>query len=729
VNGKRRHGMALSFLFGQQGSQSPVDLDLIPTSAVERIEILRDGAAAQYGSDAIAGVINIILKANDHGGYASATYGQNGDQMGSIDDLGRTRRGLFNQGFQVGESGALSLSAELDDIDSYNAIGKQKGSMYFPLASGAPDPRENGDRYRQLNGGPSSSKQVFSYNFELPLENGLKPYSFSTYAHREAAGPGAYRTATSQQNLVSIYPDGYLNSNVVEEDDFQSVFGVTGEDWHGWRWDASSSYGRNHARLRNENSLAPSFGNASASNPIAGYTAPPTDLYNGGVIFSQWTNNFDVSRSIDTGVFDAPLSASFGVEYRDERFQELAGEYASYADGGYTYPAGSPLAGLRPNPGGSGTGGFSPEREVDESRNNKSFYADFSQRLTKRWEVGLAGRYEKYSDVGDTISGKLSTRYEFIDNYAVRATINNGFRAPSLQQQYFSQSSPIWGINQLTGVKGIINQIYTNPSDPVAKALGAKDLKPEKSTNFSIGLTGQPTANLDFSLDLYQIDIRDRIILQSRLQGARVTQILADAGLISPSAGNSYQVSYVSNGIDTRTRGADLVVNYRTDYGPFGKVKWSLLSAQNETKITKVASVPGALSGALSQSDFFPRENHGYYTSENPRNKTSLVAAWTLDKWDVTATAKRYSQVTTVNASDASRDTVIKPAWVADLDIGYTFGDSLRVSAGGTNIFGRRPQKDSLAQQAFDSQEDTYSAYAPYGNNGAFYYTKLEYFW
>lgn len=730
INGKRRHGMAITFIPGRpQSGQSPADLDLIPTSAVQRVEILRDGASAQYGSDAIAGVINIILKSNDSGGSASVSYGQNADGVGHIDNYGKSKRLLLNQGLKLGAEGALSLSAELDETDSWNAFGPEASNIYYTLPGGALDPREGGDRYRQLNGGPESRKGAFAYNLRLPTSI-ADLYSFATYSRRKSAGPGAYRGANSSQNLVSIYPDGYLPMNNIKEEDFQVVFGGAGELAQGWNLNVSSSFSQNDAQFDHSDSLSPSFGGATPQSPVHGYTAPPTALNLGRLIFQQWTNNADFSGSVATGLFEQPLGASFGLEYRKEFYEVRPGEYASYADGGYVFPAGHPRAGQRPSPGASGTGGYSPEQAVDASRNVSAVYVDFSQKLGERLELGLAGRLESYSDVGSSNSGKLSGRYKLSDQYAFRTTVNNGFKAPTLQQLYYSQASAIWGKLATTGKQGINSNIYSNPSNPFAVAMGAAPLTPQKSLNYSFGFTGKPSRDLDFSIDFYQISLKDRIVYQSSGNSLVTSKILSAAGLINVQDGWEYTVSYLTNGVDTKTQGIDLVVNYRTDFGPYGNVKWTLLSAQNRTSIERVRSVPGNLQGLLTQSDFFSRSSLGVYTDLEPKNKTYLTADWTLGRLDIRPTLKRYSKVVTKHDTDPARDHVVDSAWITDLEIGYRPDANTRVSVGGTNIFGKRPEGSSAAQQPYNNQlEPSYAVFSPYGAWGAYFYAKLDRSW
>jgi iron complex outermembrane receptor protein len=716
VNGKRRHNTAQIFHQSSATSngQSPVDLDLIPISAVDHIEVLRDGAAAQYGSDAIAGVINIILKSNKSGGQASAIYGQYGQREGHKGFYGATGQTSANQGFELPNDGFFNLSADIKIQETSNAAGAVPDRTKIYAGN---DPREYGEsRYRQTMGQPRVQTYNTSYNLDLPLNDDLDFYSFSTFSHRDSTGFGTFRTAVSAQNVPEIYPDGFQPKFRSVEDDVQSVFGLKGKDVLGWDWDLSSSWGRNDLHLHNDDSLNASFGPASK-----------TDFDNGEAIFSQWTNNLDITRAVDTGLFKDPLRVASGIEYRVDSYQIRKGEFQSYADGGYVYPVGSPNAGKRPNSGSAGWGGFSPAAEGSWDRSNTAGYVDFTQKVTDKWELSLAGRYEHYSDVGDTTSGKLSTRYQLTPTFAVRGTVNNGFRAPSLQQQHFSSSTSAWGVSPITGQLQQQVTNYAVPGSATAAALGSKKLKPEKSQNYSIGFVATPSKDLDLSVDFYQIDIKDRILQTSSLSGLNdpnVAALLNASGLSTNQA-----VSYYGNLADTRTRGIDLVGDYRVDYGPWGRGKWTLTSTQQLQQIRSI-NEPDSLAG--TGVSVLGRDKQGNLETAFPKNKTALQHTWYIDDFEVSLKETRYSAVTGKSYYAEDRDEKIKPAFITDLDVGYNISDSFKVSVGGLNIFNKRPEQ--LSQQAkqfylFPVDNPAYSWYSPYGVDGGYYYARLDYFW
>ena len=716
VNGKRRHNSAQLFHQSSATSngQSPVDLDLIPVSAVDHVEVLRDGAAAQYGSDAIAGVINIILKRNKSGGQATALYGQYGEREGHKGFYGATGESLINQGFELPNDGFFTLSGDIKVQETSNSAGAVPDRTKIYAGN---DPREFGEsRYRQTMGQPRVQTYNFAYNAELPLNDALDFYSFSTFSHRDSTGFGTFRTAVSAQNVPEIYPDGFQPKFRSVEDDLQSVFGLKGKDVLGWDWDLSSSWGRNDVNYHNDDSLNASFGPASKTN-----------FDNGEAIFSQWTNNLDITRAFDTGLFKDPLHVAAGVEYRVDSYEIRKGEFQSYADGGYIYPAGSPNAGKRPNSGSAGWGGFSPAAAGSWDRSNTAGYLDLTQKFTDAWEVSTAGRFEHYSDVGDTTSGKLSTRYQFNPTFAVRGTINNGFRAPSLQQQHFSSSTSAWGVSPITGQLQQQVTNYAVPGSTGAAALGSKKLKPEKSRNYSVGFVATPSKDLDLSVDFYQIDIKDRILQTSSLSGLNdpnIARILAAAGLST-----NQSIAYYGNLADTRTRGIDLVGDYRIDYGPWGRGKWTLTSTQQLQEIRSIKE-PYSLAGTGVQ--VLGRDKQGNIETAFPKNKTALQHTWYIDDFEVSLKETRYSAVTGKNLFNDNRDEKIKPAFITDLDIGWNVSDQFKVSVGGLNIFNKRPEQ--LSQQAklfslWPVDSPSYSWYSPYGVDGGYYYARVDYYW
>ena len=719
VNGKRRHiSAAIISGLGPAGT----DLDLIPVSAVERVEILRDGAAAQYGSDAIAGVINVILKRNKDGGSAALLGSRYFSTVGDQGLYGATGNFLINQGLALGNDGGFaSLSLSYVNQDATNVAGAvpqgtEPGArkIYFPI-NGADDPRETGkSRFRQILGQPRTRTLNVAYNAELPVSKDLTLYSFSTASSRHSNGWGTFRTANAQQNIESVYPDGFLPKFIVNDVDYQTTWGVKGVDLAGWDWDLSTSYAHDDANSRNNDTINPTLGPTS-----------PHDFNLGHLIYNEWTTNLDISRKLATGLFDKPLVVSAGTEYRRTVFKQTPGQVESYADGPYVFPAGSPWAGIKPNPGAAGFAGYSPAVSGVYSRTNASAYLDFSQSITRAWDVSAAVRYEKYNDVGSTTSGKLSTRYEVTPTLAVRGTVSNGFSAPTLQQQYFTNILGAYSTNAITG---LLSQSFTRsvPAyDAAAKALGAKPLTPERSSNASLGLVYKPDADTTVSIDAYQIAIRDRILLSNTLNSVQIAPVLKAAGLST-----NQSVGFYLNAGDTRTRGVDLVVDHVTRLEQYGRIKWTLLVNELETRVKRLVDDPPQLTG--TGATLIGRSVTGRLTDSYPKNTVAAAADWTFKDWETHLKVTHYAGVVGRNAVAANRDEVVKAAFIADASVGYWIRSNLKLTVGANNLFNKRPEQlndEAVKFYGFPVGRPNYSWFSPYGVNGGYYYGRAELTW
>jgi iron complex outermembrane receptor protein len=714
VNGIRRHRTAL-YLLGQ----SPTDLDMIPTSAVDHIEILKDGAAAQYGSDAIAGVINIILKRDDKGGSATLGYGQYGSSVGDFENLrGRGGIALLDQGFKLGDDGGfINFSASVNVHKATKVYGPYPLSspIYPKLADGTADPRETADtRYRQIQGQPAVQNYSGGYNAELPIGDGITAYSFSTYAHRYSQGWGFFRTARSPQNYLDVYPDGYMPEFANVEDDFQSVFGVKGKVL-GWNWDLSTSYGGDYAKIYTNDSI-----NASLGPAYEGIH----DFYDGREVSGEWVTDLNLNHEFDTGLFTKPLTASAGLEYRRETFSTTPGDFASYAQGTFVWPAGTLNAGVAPNPGASGMKGFDPRDTGAWARSVDAVFVDLNQALTQGWTADLAGRYERYSDFGGNANGKLSTRYEFTDAFAIRGTVSNGFSAPTLQQEHYTQSTGGYVTDPLSGVLTQQYTIAATPTSAVAKALGADALTPEHSTNLSAGFVLKPLDRTTVTLDAYSISIRDRIVQTPTLQGPTVVGLLNAAGIT-----NVTSVTYFTNAAHTVTRGIDLGVERFDDFGDFGRVRWTLSGNENTTVVKSLQGIPPAL--AASGIGW----NRAIYSSLSqfyPKNITTIDADWRVQKLEFNLRERHYSQTNFESPNGARLDQHSAPAFITDLDIGYVIAVNAKVSIGATNLLNKRPSQQSASAIQFGSvptAAPAYNWYSPFGNDGGYYYIRAKYSW
>ncbi|MGE8060563.1 TonB-dependent receptor plug domain-containing protein [Pseudomonas sp. NPDC089547] len=688
VNGKRRHNGAT----GQRGSidnsgANAVDIDLIPVSAVDHIEVLKDSAAAQYGSDAVAGVINIILRSDNAGGHLESSYGR------LFSGEGETIKVAGNQGFELGENGFFHLSADARKRGSASWNNKADSSV---RAFQDPAKEAAWDREAIKNGDPELKAFNLAYNAELPLD-ALTLYSFSTYGERDAEAANYFRLPTGTASVPEVFPDGYYPLNNIKDRDYQFLFGGKGQVAD-WNWDLSTTYGRNNVHHSSDLNINPSLG-----------TTSPTRFDNLATFrFEQWVNNLDITRRSDS-LFNltAPVQVSAGLEHRWERFSTFAGDPEAYITGAYPAASGAQAAVT-----------IRPEDEVSLIRNNYAGYLDLAFDLTDRWFLDVAGRVEHYDDdSGNTFGLKVNSRYELTDNVAVRGTVGTGFRAPSLTQIGYTVAD-----NRVaTDVNGNVVPAVTRltPSgSALAQALGGDDLKPEKSRNLGLGLTWQPAPRTSITADAYLIDIDDRIALTTNIydQGNGViNSILAAQGVAQGT-----WVNYYTNAFDTRTRGLDIVADHTTGLGAWGDIRWNLAFNWNKTTIEGTRDTPAAL--ANSGVNLVGRDREGDLTDASPKTKWIVGANWKVSDLAINLQTTRYGSVKTL-AVNPSGDRSFGAKWITDLDVSYTFAEHFTLSVGGTNIFDVRPDDHAVYSSL---------GLAPYGNppfypGGGYWYTKVAY--
>ncbi|WAH56805.1 TonB-dependent receptor [Pseudomonas silvicola] len=676
VNGKRRHTGAFVNLGGAVGrGSSPADLNAIPMSAIDHIEVLRDGASARYGSDAIAGVINIILKDANHGGSVSTKYGsyKKGD--------GIQREVDGNAGFALGDRGFFNLSGEGDNNDYTDRAGDD----YRTASIGSTTYGQH--VFRQ--GEPATKDGKLFFNSEFDLNDNAQLYSFGGYSHRTGETAAFYRASNASNNLAALYPNGYLPLIRGTLEDTSLVVGVRGQWLDDWHYDLSANYGKNSYEI-NTRTINTSLG-----------LATPTHFYNGTLENDQKQLSLDLSREFRLGWLANPVSLSVGTEYLDQDYQIKSGDPASY------YQTGS-----------SGLGGFRDTDAGSYNRHSVAEYLDLETDFTDKLSGSAAVRREDYSDFGANTTGALSARYAFTPQVALRGSISTGFRAPSLAQQNFTYTS-----SQLIG--NTVQEAGTFPANSqVAKLLGAEDLKPEKSRNYSLGLVLQPTDNLTVTADVYRIDIDDRITLSSNL----VLNNAAIAYLQANGVGNINYTSarYFTNAVDTSTNGIDLVANYRYQFD--NGIRWNstLGYNYNHTKVTDVKANPAVLDAlGVNLQRVDRREKNGLLGNTTPEHKLTLGNDFNYGNWALHSTLVRYGEYTSYQA-DAVNDQHFQAAWVLDLAVDYRYKNWL-FTLGGDNVTDKYPAK--LSDYASSGGNLAYSTYSPFGYSGAFYYAKVGYSW
>ncbi|MEP9402866.1 TonB-dependent receptor [Sphingomonas sp. VNH70] len=736
VNGKRRHTTSLLNANGSVGrGSSAVDLNTIPSLAIERIDVLRDGASSQYGSDAIAGVINVQLKRRE-GGRATMTYGKYVSQMEGVGQVsgiatqangqpqvradgtyvlnetgkdrevrdGRTVTFAANMGLPVGESGYLNLTGEYRDREPTNRAGFDPRRNYPLQADGTVDSREfTFDRVNHRYGDAKTTDFNFFLNGGVDLGASSELYVFGSYGIRDGESAAFYRRASGRDSNSNIqdlrdctftgtvctpfYADGFLPLITSQMEDFAGAVGVKG-DLGGFSYDLSYVYGTNAFDFRIENSYNASYGPQSQRAFKAG-----------GTRFGQQTVNLDLQRDLSVG-FVSDLSLALGAEYRNENYKIVAGELQSYAAGPFAFTNGAAA-------GSQGFPGFSPNSVVDASRDSVAGYVELDGKFSDAFNVVAAGRFEHYTDFGDTLNGKVAARLAPTDWIALRGSISTGFRAPSLAQQYFSSFAT-------QNIGGTLVEIGTfRVNDPVARALGSRQLEAEKSLNIGGGITLTPFRGLTLTADYYNIKIDDRVILSENLQGTAVVAVLRAAGIRDITSAR-----FFINGIDTRTQGVEVVGTYRVPDLGIGSVTLTAGYNYNQTDITDrstLSAIPGVT--------LFGRQESLRLTQGQPRSKINLGADWSQGIFGLTARTNRFGNTLSPGGAVAT-DVLLTPKWLTDLEIRATPGQ-FELAIGANNLFDVYPTRNPiLGAAAINNYFIPYSSFSPFGFNGRYLYAR-----
>jgi iron complex outermembrane receptor protein len=761
INGKRRHTTALLNINGSVGRGSAaVDINLIPSIALSRVEVLRDGAAAQYGSDAIAGVLNFQLSDRRQGGRIQVNFGTYITNVGNVEEVTGLATGANGQptlapdgtfnlvttgkdrhvedgetvtaaaifGLPLGAEGHVTLSAQYQDRRSTNRTGYDPRRQ-FNLIGGLVDQREFGfNRLSHRYGDPDTKDINLFLNAGLPLSDAIEAYAFASYGHRDGQSAAFYRLPSDARNVPAIYPNGFLPLINTELEDLAGTVGLRGEIGEGFRWDLSAGHAENDFDFLISNTLNRSFGPAS-----------PTSFDSGGLRYGQTIVNLDISKDLALG-FTQSTTLSGGLEYRREMFRIRPGEPGSFQGG--TFGGAS---------GAQGFPGFAPTiggQRVDEerSRRNISAYAELDMDVTKQFNIQLAGRYEDYSDFGSDFNGKVATRFEPVEGFAIRGSASTGFRAPSLQQQFFAAQAT-------NNVNGLLLETVTLPVDnPIAIALGATPLEPENSVSFSAGVVFTAVPRLSVTLDVYQVSIDDRIVVTENLSASRdavtgepsgtnpgraIATILNNAGFRTTNAAR-----FFVNGLDTRTRGLDLVGTYRMDLGGAGRLSLTAGYNYNKTKLTRILAAPGPLA-SVPGVVLFGRQEQLRLTQGQPRDKINFSADFERGWFGLTARTNRYGRVLGAGGelgpagSGIFNDARMSAKWITDLEVRAAAGELVEFALGANNLFDVYPDRigTGLAGVAPNganvffptaSYVTPFSAFSPFGFNGRFVYGRMS---
>jgi iron complex outermembrane receptor protein len=716
INGKRRHttaNIAIDTGSVYTGGAN-VDLNFIPLDAIDHIEVLTEGAAAQYGTDAIAGVINIILKKKTSGGSITATDGKYFDNQGPTGDVSGTA------GFEPYDGAYFDVTGEVhnhghtyhNDVDPHaiNDIGSYPNSNMTEA-----------NNYPYLNliqGDGEIHTKLAMLNSGGKLGDNVDWYATGSYGHKDASSFENYRTPTHVSytdgagTTTYPFPLGFNPREATDETDYQINAGVKGVVSE-WNWDLAYGYGKDRAILETLDSIGDTY--------YLNGLPTPANFYDGFLQSTQATTTLDINRDFDIGTA-GPLNLAFGAEYRYETYKIGAGTPESYLAGGaQSYP------------------GFTPADAGTNSRKNAAVYVDVADKPIEPLRVDIAGRYEHYSDFGNATVGKETARYDFSPQFAIRETISNGFRAPTLAEEYYSSTN--------VGPSSAFVQLPPNSVGGKLLGLG-NGLQPEKSINYSLGFVFKPIPALTMTLDLYQINVTNRIVNTQdvfALENGAATPaapfinaaITANGTTLAP--GLLYTgIEVFANGIDTRTRGADFVMDFPVDYA-VGHVTYTIGATFNETDVTKVPSPPAAFTGQA----FYDIAAISDLTTANPKYIVNLGAAYSFEKLTVTLTEKIYGPASEYENDNGDNPTGNSEYFrssmgvtpITNLDVGFNATKNVKFSIGAINLFNRFPPNENATLTAHYFAYDNNSAasnkegFSPFGIDGGFYYAKASFSW
>lgn len=720
INGKRRHNTSLVNNQQTVGNGSVgTDLNAIPTFAIERIEVLRDGAAAQYGSDAIAGVINVVLKSNVDQGASSVTAGT------SSEGDGETVQYNANYGFRIGKSGFFNITGEYLQRQQTNRtqnhdlviFDQSEFGNFFAYAFSNDNARAIDDQIladRGLSrddfdfrvGDAKIENGGLFFNAVLPLNNGGEIYGFGGLSYREGRGSGFRRLPSDLgSNVASIFPNGFqpeTQSNILDK---SFVIGMRG-NIKGWDVDLSNAFGSNRFDFTVNNTVNPSLG-----------TESPTSFEAGGHEFSQNTTNLDFTRfynkPFDGGV--SGINVALGAEFRVDQYQIIAGEEASYRNYGIVDQVVDgevvKVDVLGVGGGAQSFPGFRPENEVDRFRNNVAGYADVEVDVTDKFLLAGAVRFEDYSDFGETLNGKLAARVSPSDRFALRGAVSTGFRAPSLHQSFFNTVTVDLVDNRL-----VETGIFRNDSR-VAQLVGIPKLKEETSVSISAGFTANILNNLNISVDGYIVNVDDRIVLTGTFGndpfGGPIPELVALFQQVGATSGR-----FFTNAVDTETKGLDIVATYDVRSG-HDKFRFSLAANFNDNEVQDQLNIPATLAG--QEDIYFGPQERSLIETNSPDTKVNFTFDYNRKKFSALVRNVYFGEVIRDGfpfGISQKHDATI----VTDVSLSYRLTSTLSVTVGGNNIFDVLPD-----EQAFENSFFGVFKYAPVqqGFNGSYFFGRL----
>jgi len=701
VNGRRRYNTALLNVNGTIGRGSVgTDLNAIPPEAIERIEVLRDGASSQYGSDAIGGVINVVLKKNFTGTTLTSHVGKYYAGDGGTAQVGLT------QGLRLGKEGYLSISADYRHRNPTNRVGDYRGRVYVndSLQDQALIAQNGFSRKDNMAIGNSRlDNGGFVVNAGGPVSANTQIFVTGSMNWRDGRAAGFYRyPSQTSQVIAALYPNGflpYINSTIKDK---SFIAGLQGKTRGGWNWDASQTGGGNSFRFDITNTN-------NASQYALGAKAP-TSFYAGELEFNQYITNVNFVKDLGPKMGLRSFNFATGAELRFDNYAIKEGEEASWKN--YD-PSSGRVGGSQVFPG------FQPSNAVDSWRTVAAAYVDVESDLTDRLLADVAARFEHYSDFGSNVAGKLALRYKVADALSFRGAVSNGFRAPSMHQRYFSSVSTVF-VSNGTNLVPVQNGTFRNNSD-LAKAFGIPSLKAETSMNYSFGLTSKLGGGFNITVDGYLINIKDRIVLTGTFRKTS-SPVIANLLAAYPDINSA---AFFSNAIDTRTKGIDVVVTKDTRLIS-GGLRLTLAANFNKTDVTKNKPLPAPLAADPNLGTvLFDREQRSRVEHAQPRSKVSLGLSYNINHWIVNARSTYFGELSTADPTNPALDEHFNPRVVTDASLGYRIGTFATLTIGANNIGDVYPEKlDNYGNTSFG--RFIYSRTATqFGFNGGYCYASV----
>jgi len=736
INGKRRHQASLIHINTSVGrGATGTDMNAIPAAAIKHIEILRDGAAAQYGSDAIAGVINIVLNDNIDENKLAVSYG--GYSVGD----GETTNVNFSSGLALGDDGYLAATLNFRDRAFTNRAGFHGSCLFTGCTENnngtmlLSDLREINAARTTFRIGDADSKQI-----SLTL-NGLfafadsELYGFLTHSFRDNESATFFRHNGNRDDNAQLQDgdatiaNGFLPKIQTDIEDISYNLGYRSDIGENKTIDISYTYGKNDINYTTKDTINSSYANylrfTSNLTPNEIRNSIPRSAFAYGLELSLSTINIDYLQSFDS------FSLALGAEIRTDTYRIFAGDEYSFKD--YDTQDGVSLFDTDRSFGTQGFVGIGPISDVDESRDVYSVYFDAESTISDNLRMITAGRYDDYEGFGASANFKIALNWSITDKFSVRSSISSGFRAPSMQQLYFNNISTqfIPDVNNIDG-ELIAVQIGTFRNDSsLAQEIGIPELQEENSTNFSLGTIFQVAKNVSLAVDYYAINIENRIVISNKLGDGLSTTL--DQALINARAGKG---QFFLNGADTETSGLDIVATWQTSLLN-GSLEFILSGNFTQTKVVDTFTPPGSNLRGISPDEIFAAQDISIIEEWQPENRINLSALYTSHKTTVSLAINRYGEYTITDGSQQTYSAEL----LTDLRFTYQLNQHLSFNVGGNNLFNVKPDKNTIGNSRSGTVVDslgnvivespgvfTYSRRsAPFGFNGAYYYAGAEY--